>query len=35
MPRNLDQLKNYVLENNCDVGIGFDGDADRIGIITK
>jgi phosphomannomutase len=35
IPKNLDQLKNYVLENNCDVGIGFDGDADRIGIITK
>ena len=35
IPQNLDQLKNYVLENNCDVGIGFDGDADRIGIITK
>lgn len=35
IPENLSQLKNYVLENNCDVGIGFDGDADRIGIITK
>jgi phosphomannomutase len=30
---NLSQLKNIVLENNCDLGIGFDGDGDRIGIV--
>ncbi len=32
---NLEQLRDCVLENNCDVGIGFDGDADRIGVVTK
>ncbi len=30
---NLDQLKDLVAENNCDIGIAFDGDGDRIGII--
>jgi len=30
---NLDQLKALVAENNCDLGIGFDGDGDRIGVI--
>jgi phosphomannomutase len=33
--KNLQQLKDYVLKNNCDIGIGFDGDADRIGVVTK
>jgi phosphomannomutase len=33
--KNLQQLKEYVLKNNCDIGIGFDGDADRIGVVTK
>lgn len=32
--KNLEQLKEFVLENNCDFGIGFDGDADRIGVVT-
>jgi len=32
---NLEQLKEFVLSTGCDIGIGFDGDADRIGIITK
>ncbi len=31
--KNLSQLKQVVLENKCDVGIAFDGDADRIGIL--
>lgn len=31
--KNLDQLKEIVLSNGCDLGIGFDGDGDRIGII--
>ncbi len=31
--KNLDQLKTLVAENGCDVGIGFDGDGDRIGVI--
>jgi phosphomannomutase len=30
---NLDQLKVLVRENKCDLGIGFDGDGDRIGVI--
>ncbi len=30
---NLEQLKELVRENNCDIGIAFDGDGDRIGII--
>jgi len=31
--KNLDQLKALVAEKNCDLGFGFDGDADRIGVI--
>ncbi|MDP4796984.1 MAG: phosphomannomutase/phosphoglucomutase [Rhodospirillales bacterium] len=30
---NLAQLKEVVRKNNCDLGIGFDGDGDRIGVI--
>ncbi len=30
---NLSMLKNAVIENKADMGIGFDGDGDRIGII--
>ena len=30
---NLAQLKDCVRENKCDLGIGFDGDGDRIGVI--
>lgn len=30
---NLDQLKDTVTKNKCDLGIGFDGDGDRIGLI--
>ena len=33
--RNLEQLKTKVLETKADVGIGFDGDGDRIGIIDE
>lgn len=29
----LSSLKNYLMENNCELGIATDGDADRIGII--
>jgi phosphomannomutase len=32
---NMQQLLNIVRSENCDFGIGFDGDGDRIGIITK
>lgn len=31
--KNLVDLQNCVLDNECDLGIGFDGDADRIGIV--
>jgi len=31
--KNLDQLKALVAKNNCDLGIGFDGDGDRVGVI--
>jgi len=30
---NMEQLKNAVLENGCDLGIAFDGDGDRIGAL--
>ena len=30
---NLTQLKELVADNNCDIGIGFDGDGDRLGVI--
>jgi phosphomannomutase/phosphoglucomutase len=32
---NLEQLKKKVLETGADVGIGFDGDGDRLGVITN
>ena len=32
---NLEQLKAKVLEANADVGISFDGDGDRLGIVTN
>ncbi|MDR2077411.1 MAG: phosphomannomutase/phosphoglucomutase [Rickettsiales bacterium] len=31
--KNLQMLKNEVITNGCDLGIGFDGDGDRIGVI--
>lgn len=34
-PRNLKQLQSFVLLNKCDLGIAFDGDGDRIAVITK
>ena len=30
---NLDQLKAHVLARGCDLGIAFDGDGDRIGVV--
>ncbi len=33
VPENMEQLKQAVLTNNCDIGIAFDGDGDRIGVI--
>jgi phosphomannomutase len=32
---NMADLKKAVLENGCDLGIGFDGDADRIGVVDE
>ena len=31
---NLEQLKRTVIENNADIGLGFDGDGDRMGVIS-
>jgi phosphomannomutase len=33
VPENLEDLRRAVLDNNCDLGIAFDGDGDRIGVI--
>ncbi len=35
VPENLVQLQAAVAENNCAMGIGFDGDGDRIGVIDE
>tara|TARA_B100001248_G_C27399680_1_gene469116 strand:+ start:11277 stop:12641 length:1365 start_codon:yes stop_codon:yes gene_type:complete len=32
---NMEELKKQVLEKNADIGIGFDGDADRLGVISN
>ncbi len=31
--KNMKDISNLVLKNGCDIGIAFDGDADRIGIV--
>lgn len=33
--KNLVQLKELVAANDCDLGIGFDGDGDRIGVVDR
>lgn len=33
VPENLVQLQDAVAEGNCDLGIAFDGDGDRIGLV--
>lgn len=35
VPANLQSLSETVLETNADMGIAFDGDADRVGIVTN
>ena len=32
---NLEQLKKKVIETNADIGVGFDGDGDRVGVISN
>lgn len=34
-PSNLQDLINYVIQNNCELGLAFDGDGDRLGVVTK
>ena len=33
VPKNMEQLIKTVKENNCDIGLAFDGDGDRLGVI--
>ena len=35
VPENLVDLRKAVVENGCDLGIGFDGDGDRIGAVDE
>ena len=35
VPKNLSMLASAVLEKNADIGIGLDGDGDRVGVITN
>src|SRR5690625_4465382 len=34
-PANLQDLILHVRENDCDLGLAFDGDADRLGVVTR
>lgn len=34
-PKNLQDLITCVKTSNCDLGLAFDGDADRLGVVTK
>ena len=33
VPKNMEQLIKSVKENNCDLGLAFDGDGDRLGVV--
>ena len=33
VPKNMVQLINTVKENKCDIGLAFDGDGDRLGVV--
>nr|WP_233583189.1 phosphomannomutase/phosphoglucomutase [Candidimonas sp. SYP-B2681] len=34
-PHNLQDLIRHVKETDCEIGLAFDGDADRLGVVTK
>lgn len=34
-PKNLQDLIKYVAETDCELGLAFDGDGDRLGVVTK
>lgn len=34
-PHNLEDLIRHVRETDCELGLAFDGDADRLGVVTK
>jgi len=34
-PDNLQDLIRHVRDNDCELGLAFDGDADRVGVVTK
>ena len=33
VPKNMEQLIETVVKNSCDIGLGFDGDGDRLGVV--
>ena len=33
VPKNMEQLIKSVKKNNCDIGLAFDGDGDRLGVV--
>ena len=35
MPKNLEDLTQAVKKANADVGLAFDGDGDRLGVVTN
>lgn len=35
LEENLQQIRNHLLQNNCDLGFAFDGDGDRLTVIDK
>ena len=34
-PANLQELIQHVMSSDCELGLAFDGDADRVGVVTK
>ena len=33
VPKNMEQLTKFVKQNDCDIGLAFDGDGDRLGVV--